>query len=881
MHTTRRRLLAASAVLNALVATLAPARAAEPITIVRDSYGVPHIYGATAEDVSYGAGYALAQDRLWQMHTFRMVAKGRLSELLGIVDILGVANTIDIDKAVRFFTYTAEERAAKFATYPAEIRGNLQAFADGVNARINEVQLDPTQLPLEFAEFASPLIEPWTVDDSIALADVLILSFGSGGGNEVEHAALLKDLIAKYGEELGTTMFDDLIVTEDPDGPISIPTNFDYPNEPTFAREAEAESRRALTADARLSLVTIASAASSSGKAGAARAGAAKGTAAQLALMRDVAKVLPAFERLARVQVALSYIFSFGSNAQIAGARHSEFGNTLQTAGPQVGYLLPQWLAEFGLHAADGTLDATGMTFAGAGPAVLIGRGPGFAWTTTTGSSDLADTFIEKLNPDNPKQYLYNGSYEDMECRTESYAFRGLIPIEEQEICRTRHGPVVAFDEANGVAYSQRYSWFNREGQTVEGFFSYNKAKSVNDFATFANYLGSNHNMFYVDDQGHYGYWHPGNHPVRAEGIDLRLPQDGTGGSEWQGLLPIQDVPHAVDFPRAWLGNWNNQPALGWKRERGWDAIDNAADLFRTLDPDQEAVNDPLSGEPVNTDRKLNFEDLSANLRYAAFKDHNHTYFGPFVPDEGTLAGADFLTKISGAQMRAWDGFRTDRDEDGFWDSAGPTIQREWIAQMRAMAFNDDLAGNAGWADENLLWHLLATTDTLNQQVDWLNGRTPAQLAKDALSAAAFELSARFGNGDPASWKDPASKEHYQRLNADLIADTVLPLLGMDNAADQGLPGDVADQIEMDRGTYNHIVVFTDPPAITGPLGRSGSQAGSVIPPGQSGFINLLLQEAPHYQDQAPLYLEWRYKPMPLTIEEARAVAESEITLTR
>jgi hypothetical protein len=54
-----------------------------------------------------------------------------------------------------------------------------------------------------------------------------------------------------------------------------------------------------------------------------------------------------------------------------------------------------------------------------------------------------------------------------------------------------------------------------------------------------------------------------------------------------------------------------------------------------------------------------------------------------------------------------------------------------------------------------------------------------------------------------------------------------------------------------------------------------------VIPPGQSGFVNLLLQEAPHYEDQLALYLEWRYKPMWLSIDEARAGAESEITLTR
>lgn len=873
MRSNKRSLLAVATLLTALIAGLAPARAASEITIVRDSFGVPHVYGATGPDVSYGAGYALATDRLWQMHTFRMVAKGRLSELLGIVDILGVADTVSIDKDVRFYTYTAEERARKFATYPPEIRENLQAFADGINARIAEVQLDPTQLPLEFVEYATPVIEPWTVDDSIALSDVLILSFGAGGGNETRHAVLLKELVARHGEELGTKMFDDLIVTEDPDGPITIPQDFDYANQPTFGRDAESENRRGLNVDARISSTEPVV------QGAPVPARGAVGTAAQLALVPDPAKVLPAFERLADFQQALSFIFSFGSNAQIAGAAHSESGNAVQTAGPQVGYLLPQWLADIGLHAADGSLDAVGMTFAGAGPAVLIGRGKGYAWTTTTGSSDLSDTFVEKLNPANNRQYLYNGVYEDMECRTERYAFRGVIPIDEQEICRTRHGPVVAFDEANGVAYAQRYSWFNREAQTVEGFFSYNKARSVEDFATFANYLGSNHNMFYTDDQGHYGYWHPGNHPLRAEGIDLRLPQDGTGGSEWQGLVPVQQTPHAVDFPRGWLANWNNQPAIGWKRERGWKAIDNAFDLFRTLDPAQSAVKDPLADALVNEDRKLNFEDLSGNLRYSAFKDHNDSYFRPFVPADADLP--EQATRDAAAALRAWDGFRTDRDDDGFWDSPGPAIVGEWISAMRNLAFADDLGDLAGWADENLVWHLLATDDVLAQQVDWLNGKTPGDLAIRGFITAANNLAARFGNPDPSTWRDPASLEHYQRLNADLVADTLFDALGLDKSDDSGLPGDVEDLIKMDRGTYNHVVVYTDPPTGSGVLGLSGSEHGSVIPPGQSGFINLLLQEAPHYEDQLALYLEWRYKPMWLSIEEARGDAESEITLTR
>ncbi len=897
---TSRRVLPALFIVAALIAALAPARANTDIRIIRDRFGVPHVFGPTAEDVSYGAGYALAQDRLWQMHLFRLVAKGHLSDLLGPL-------VIDIDKDIRFFTYTAAERQAKFDNYPGEEKQNLVAFAEGINAWIAQVRTDPTKLPFEFVEFGVPEIPDWTVDDSLALADVLILSFGAGGGNELEHAALLRSLVAHYGEAKARRMFDDLVVTEDPDGPITVPTDYHYAQTTTGARVAEAEARRALTADARLGLSANTSVAAArttlAPKAVRARP-TAKGTMAQLNLIPDIDKALEGFRPLRRAQEALQRMFHFGSNAQIVGPAHTETGNAAQTAGPQVDYLLPQWLSDFGLHSADGKLNAVGMTFAGAGPAVLIGRGNGFAWTTTTGSSDLQDTFIEQLNPANPREYLFNGRYEKMQCRTEEYILRGLVPFDSQEICRTRHGPIVAFDEANGKAYSVRYSWFNREAQTVEGFFSYNGAKNLEDFATFANYLGSNHNMFYVDDQGHYAYWTPGNHPIRAEDADIRLPQDGTGGSEWQGLVPIEQVPHAVDFPRGWLSNWNNQPALGWKRERGWPAIDNSADLARALNPALSAVDDPRDGVPLNPDRKLDFEDLSGNLRYAAFKDHRDSYFRPYLPTDASL-GSD-LARAAAKVVRDWDGFLTDRDDDDLYDSAGSTIVREWVSQMRGRAFDDELGFlddldlsdmKRSFANESLMWHLLDDGDTLLQGFSWLGTATPAEVAAMAFDAAVGVLSTRFENSDPAAWKEEISKEHYQRLNADLFVDTALTTAADEiranggdpvaealqdlSAEDLGLPGDVVDQIQMDRGTYNHVVTYLDPPASSGPVGASRAHAGSVIPPGQSGFINLLGEEAPHYEDQAILYLEWRYKPMPMTLAEALALMESEEVISR
>lgn len=855
----RIRLFAALVAL-ALAATLAtPASAqAEQIKIVRDRFGVPHVFAETEEGASYGAGYALARDRLWQMHVFRLIGKGRLSDLLGPV-------VVDIDKDVRFFTYTAEERAARFETYAEDGKANLEAFVAGINAWIDVARTDPRHLPFEFQEYGVQPIPEWTIDDSLSLQDVLILAFGSGGGNELGHAALLADLIEKFGANKGRRAFDDLVVTEDPDGPMTIPRNYDYTRRDTFARHKAAQSRRALTEDARLGLAGQESANGS----GEAAVPAARGTSEQLGLIPDAGVALEGYERLQRGLDALRTVFKFGSNAQIAAPSRSEAGSSLQTAGPQVGYLLPQWLADFGMHGGD--FDTTGMTFAGAGPAVLIGRGPGYAWTTTTGAGDLTDTYVEKLNPDNPREYEWKGSFEPMDCRTETYTFRGT-PFESEEICRTRHGPVVAFDEENDVAYSLRYAWFNREGQTVEGFFRYNEVESVQDFATFSNFLSSNHNMFYVDDQGNYGFWHPGNHPVRTKGIDIRLPQDGTGGSEWQGLRPLSEIPHAVNFGRGWLANWNNQPAAGWKRERGWPALDNATDIQNALNPNGPALPDPEGGL-INPDGLLDFEDLSANLRYAAFKDHRDTAFRPFLPRAADLSSD--LAKDARNVVAGWDGFLVDRNDDGLYDSAGKTIVDRWVSLMRPAAFGDDLGELSGWAREDLLWHQLNPNDRLQQNIDWLNGQTPARFAAEGFEKAAEELAAEFESEDPSTWREDVELEHYQRLNADLFTDLAVGTVGGPNEDDQGFPGDVADHIEMDRGTYNHVVAYQTPPTAGDKLGRADVKAGSVIPPGQCGFINIAGQECPHYEDELELYLEWRYKPMPLSLKSAMAQAES------
>ena len=55
----------------------------EPVEVVRDRWGVPHIYARNTDDLFFAQGYVMGQDRLWQMEMWRRQREGRLSEILG------------------------------------------------------------------------------------------------------------------------------------------------------------------------------------------------------------------------------------------------------------------------------------------------------------------------------------------------------------------------------------------------------------------------------------------------------------------------------------------------------------------------------------------------------------------------------------------------------------------------------------------------------------------------------------------------------------------------------------------------------------------------------------------------------------------------------
>ncbi|MGF1455941.1 MAG: penicillin acylase family protein [Alphaproteobacteria bacterium] len=148
------------------------------VEILRDGFGIPHIYGKDDEAVYFALGYAHAQDRLWQMSFNRWVVQGRLAEIVG-------ANALDTDVFFRALDLdTAAARSVEIL--PQTARVALEAYARGVNAVLDDPEF---KRPPEFL-FFSVRPERWQPADSLATLKLMGLTLSTNANTEFERARM-------------------------------------------------------------------------------------------------------------------------------------------------------------------------------------------------------------------------------------------------------------------------------------------------------------------------------------------------------------------------------------------------------------------------------------------------------------------------------------------------------------------------------------------------------------------------------------------------------------------------------------------------------------------------------------------------------------------
>ncbi len=570
----------------------------ETVTIIRDNFGVPHIFAPSDRALFYANGYAAAQDRLWQMERNRRDATGRMAEIEG-------KDSVERDRAVRRRMHTRQEMQQLWDAADASVKLAFSAYADGVNARLRE-----GRLPADFAK-RGVQPQPWDVLDSVTIAVATAQRFGSGGGAEIANLKILRKLRKKFGDEKARAIFNDLWWRNDPKAPTTI-SEEDMPA-PAWTKTPSGDANWTMAGlplnDAALDRAE-----------------------ARL----DQRALLAANERLGLAT-------RFGSYAWLLAPSKTVLGNAILVGGPQMGFSTPQIAHE--VHLSGPTFSSIGMGFAGL-PGVLIGHNADLAWTSTSGIDDLVDVFAEKLDPQNRRRYQFRGEWKDMSCRVEAIALRGAEP-EKLEVCRTVHGPVMEWDEPAGVAYAAAASFSGKELETSRAFLGFNRARNIKEFAQFASLIWASHNMYAATRTGDIGYWHCVRPPARNPKYDPRLPLPGTGEAEWQGFIPFEQVPQVVNPRRGYIVNWNNKPAPWWPN------FDTAVwgEMFRVHRIEQL----------INARPKLTFELARAIMPDIGTNDPTADYLKPLLlrAIEPFAATNSTARRISG-YLAAWDNHAED-----------------------------------------------------------------------------------------------------------------------------------------------------------------------------------------------------------------------------
>lgn len=153
----------------------------EPVRILRDGEGVPHIFAENDRDATFALGVVHAQDRLWQMDTFRRIGAGRMSELAGPA-------TRSIDVFMRTMGF-ADRALRDYEALPEDIRAAVQAYADGVNHVIDT-------LPVRPAEYLVLGVEPerWKPEDAILVSKLMSVRLATNFRHEKLYALLAAHL---------------------------------------------------------------------------------------------------------------------------------------------------------------------------------------------------------------------------------------------------------------------------------------------------------------------------------------------------------------------------------------------------------------------------------------------------------------------------------------------------------------------------------------------------------------------------------------------------------------------------------------------------------------------------------------------------------------
>ena len=472
----------------------------ESVEILRDQWGINHIFANNQKDLFFAQGYAAAKDRLFQFEIWRRQATGTVAEILG-------PDELARDIGTRLFQFRGDLNT-ELSHYHPEGKAIIESYVAGVNSYIKEVLKTPEELPLPFKMLA---IQPklWTPEVVISRHQGLLGNIGQelqiGRAVSLIGPKKVKELLWFHPQEPDINL----------DKKIDSKLLFEDILAPYFAfRKTVRFKPEHLKKDYQK-----------------------KGAIA----------ILDRYNDLSRDSLDL------GSNNWVVSGSKTKDGNTYMANDPHRTIAIPS--LRYMAH-----LVAPGWNVIGGGepeiPGISIGHNNFGSWGLTVFRTDGEDLYQYELNPKNPLQYKYQGAWMDFKIIKELISVKGA-PSKEVDLYYSHHGPVTYLNKEKHIAYAVRCAWLEPGGSPYLASLRMDQAKTWEEFqeaCTYSNIPGEN--MIWADTQGNIGWQAVGIAPVRNNYSGL-VPVPGDGRYEWAGYLPIIQKPNELNPEKGFIATAN------------------------------------------------------------------------------------------------------------------------------------------------------------------------------------------------------------------------------------------------------------------------------------------------------------------------------------
>ncbi|MEJ2250747.1 MAG: penicillin acylase family protein [Candidatus Lokiarchaeota archaeon] len=599
----------------------------DEVIVIRDEWGIPHIYAKYDEDLFFIQGYLQAQDRYFQMDMFRRQVRGKLSEILGPA-------ALETDKL--HLAMGMEYWANKTEQYMRQLNDNFtkrffrifDRYVDGINYYL-ETHKNTKPFEYYLLNFEP---EKWSTLDTFCLVQEMARQLSWNYYDLYRYTNLQALGSANYSELFGTIL------------PYQIPV---CPNYGSFAKPP-----------------TIKTSYMESNQ----------------QLRKSILSFLAEIEKIDSERYLIEREDFKGSNNWVVDGTKSATGKPILCNDMHLAWMLPGIWTEQHLVSEESNINSYGFAIPGM-PMVAVGHNEHVAWGFTNTGFDVLDWYY--YNVVDNEHYIYNGTVTKYQYQNYKINVKGEDVI-KFKVKETVNGPVLNdflgssipdnLDKQNIIIASK---WTGNEiFLNLLAGYGFNMAKNRNDFDQASeNWDTLAQNIVYADIDGNIGIRPTGKVPIRANSNGT-FPLNGSKGEgEWIGYIPFDQLPHTENPSQHYLASANQISAGLDYNYSQYFLQNNYADGYRA-----RRINEILN----NTDN-IDIE-IMKQLQF----DVNSSAAKAFLPSLIEVLN-NFYTSSPPAEvsnaLTILENWHYNMDKN----LAAPTIYRKWRDYFYDLTFNDEI----------------------------------------------------------------------------------------------------------------------------------------------------------------------------------------------